>query len=113
MPYSRGQVAQCDLVLLRAPECVQGEDQALRLVVIAAVLGYFDYAIGVLRSNPDLTKCVQRDYGFDLEVELAKWSAITGKREVRRAIVASIRGMVPLLRSLLDRLPYPRIGLPY
>jgi FkbM family methyltransferase len=113
MPYSRGQVAQCDLVLLRAQEHLHGDDQALRLVILAAALGYFDYAISVIRSNADMTRRVRREFGFDLEVELVRWSAITGKREVKRAIAAGIRGLVPLVRALVGRLPYPRGGLPY
>lgn len=107
MPYSRGQLAQCDLIFLKAPKAVSDIDQTLRLVVLSAVLGYYDYAITVLRTNPDVATAIERKYGIALERELEAWSRDAGRREARAAIKSSIRGLIPLMRSALNCLPYP------
>src|SRR5687768_14435526 len=41
MEYSRGQVAQCDVIFLRAAAQTHSTEQALRLVVLSAALGFF------------------------------------------------------------------------
>jgi FkbM family methyltransferase len=113
MPYSRGQVAQCDVVALRSPEKLGGDCQALRLIIVAAALGYFDYAITVLRSRPELGITVQRVHGLDIEKELGRWSALTGKHTVKAACRAQLRGLVPLFRALLGHLPFTDPAPPY
>lgn len=113
MSYSRGQIAQCDLVALRAPDAVDGIDQALRLIVSAAVLGYFDYAISVLRTRPEVSGHVSREFGFDLESELRTWSAARGRIEIRNALRKTLRGLVPMVRSLVGRLPWSTPTSPY
>lgn len=113
VPYSRGQIAQCDLIALKAPTHVNGEAQALRLVSLAAVFGFFDYAITVLRTHPQLERRVKLDYDFALDAELGKWSMASGSREVKRAMWISARRMVPLFRAWMGRLPYSRGGVPY
>lgn len=113
MEYSRGQVAQCDVTLLKSATCVRDHEQALRLVVLSAALGFFDYAITVLRGTPDLAIAVRNQHGFEIEAELKRWSAATGDRVVRQALAESARGLVPLLRAWAGRLPFPPQRLPY
>ena len=41
-------------IFLRAPESLAEDDAALRAVVTAAVLGFIDYGIGILRQRPSI-----------------------------------------------------------
>jgi FkbM family methyltransferase len=113
MEYSRGQVAQCDVILLRSAAEIHGTEQALRLVVLSAALGFFDYAVGVLRRNPDWAGHVRQAYGFDLEAELKRWSAAVGRRVAGASLRASARALVPLFRAWAGRLPFPPARPPY
>jgi FkbM family methyltransferase len=113
MRYSRGQIAQCDLFLLRSIAGIQDPKQALLLILMSAAMGYFDYAMTVLREHPELSERVRKDFAFELESELRKWSAITGRRELRSAIVRHVRGLVPLFRSWAGRLPFTSPLIPY
>ena len=113
MPYSRGQVAQCDITLLRSFTQLRGQDQGMRLVILSAALGFFDYAITVLRKSPELGDAIKGQWGFDVEAELQRWSAATGERVVKDALGSNVRGLVPLLRAWAGRLPFPPQRLPY
>lgn len=113
MPYSRGQLAQCDLIALKSADAVTTTTQGLRLALIAAVLGYFDYAITLIRGKPELVAHVQDAFGFDLERALRDWSGSRGRAEVARAIRTSLRNLIPLGRSLLGKLPYATPDRPY
>lgn len=112
MEYSRGQVAQCDVILLRSVACVREDAQALRLIVVSAVMGYFDYAVTVLRAMPELEAVVRSRYGFELETELKRWSSATGVRVVKQALASSARALVPLFRAWMGRLPFSPPRLP-
>ncbi len=113
MPYSRGQIAQCDLIFLKSPESARDFDQALRLIIASAVLGYYDHAVTVLRSQRDVARSVRERYGLDLERELGEWSRRAGRRATRDAIAQSLRDLIPLCRSALNRLPYAKPARPY
>ena len=113
MPYSRGQLAQCDLVLLKSPSALTSQRQMLMLIVVASVLGYFDYAITVLRMNHQLVDIVKNEHGLDLESELKCWAAKSGTRELKRAIASRLRVLIPLVRSLTGWLPYRKPVTPY
>lgn len=113
MEYSRGQVAQCDVMLLRAATHIRDEEQALRLVVLAAAMGFFDYAVTLLRGRPELEASVRNQYGFGLEAELKRWSAAVGEQVVKQALAVGARGLVPLLRAWAGRLPFPVQRFPY
>lgn len=113
MPYSRGQLAQCDLIALKSHEAITTTVQGLRVVLVAAVLGYFDYAVTLMRSRPEIAAHAQEAYGCDLERELKNWSAARGRTEVAKAIRASLRTLVPLGRSLAGKLPYAKPARPY
>ncbi|MEO6222974.1 MAG: FkbM family methyltransferase [Vicinamibacterales bacterium] len=113
MEYSRGQAAQCDVIALRSVAHVHGTEQALRLVVVSAALGFFDYAVGVLRGRPELADHVRQAHGLDLEAELKRWSAAAGGRVVRQSLKASVRALVPLLRAWAGWLPFLPARPPY
>lgn len=113
MEYSRGQVAQCDVTLLRGATHVRDHEHALRLMVVSAAMGFFDYSITVLRGRPELESAVSGQYGFGLEAELRRWSAATGDRVVKKALAESARALVPLVRAWVGRLPFPVQRIPY
>lgn len=113
MEYSRGQVAQCDVMLLRGATHVREHDHALRLMVLSAAMGFFDYAITVLRARPELETTVRDRFGFGLEAEFKRWSAATGDHVVKKALADSARALVPLLRAWAGRLPFPVQRIPY
>ena len=108
MQYSKGQVAQCDLVLLKTAGRLEGPEQAMRLVVLSAALGFFDHARTVLAGNPEWAAWVRETHGFDIDAELRQWSATVGSRVVRGALRAQVRGLVPLLRAWAGRFQFPR-----
>ena len=113
MEYSRGQIVQCDVIALKSLSRVQDTEQALRLVVLSAALGFFDYAIDALRGKPELAVHVRQTHGFDLEVELKRWSAEAGSRAVRQSLRASVRALMPMFRAWTGRLPCPPTRRPY
>ena len=113
MPYSHGQLAQCDLIFLRRPDTTPDLRQAAMLIVISAALGFFDFGVGVIRAMPAIKDQIQDDYGFDLESELARWAAVSGRANLRKAIRTQLRTLLPQLRSLVGRLPFRKPLKPY
>ena len=113
MAYSRGQVAQCDVILLRAAAATDNTERALRLVVLSAALGFFDYAIEVVRASPELGPHVREAYGLELEHGLKEWSASVGEHVASSSLQAGMRALVPLFRSWTGRLPFPPVQPPY
>ena len=113
MAYSRGHVAQCDVILLRSAASTHDIDQAVRLVVLSAALGFFDYAIDVARRHPELAPYVSQTHGVDLEAGLKQWSASVGEHVAGQSLTASVRALVPLFRSWAGRLPFPPVEPPY
>jgi FkbM family methyltransferase len=113
MEYSRGQVAQCDVILLRSSSRIQTNDQALRTVVLSAALGFFDYAIEVVRSRPQLATEVHEVHRLNLEAGLKQWSAAVGEHVAGQSMMSGLRELVPLFRSWAGRLPFPPVQPPY
>lgn len=113
MPYSRGQLAQCDLIFLRRPETIDTSNRMKMLIVVASALGYFDYGINALRCNVELCKEIQNEYRFNFESELANWAKMTGRFQLRKAIYNNLRSLVPQIRSLAGLLPYTMPTKPY
>ena len=113
MPYSRGQLAQCDLVLLRRLDSLTGERGAVRLAVLAAALGYFDYAVTVLRREPRVAELVRDETSVEIERALEAWSRLRGRSVVGGALRTQLRDIIPLLRSALGQLPYAKPKRPY
>lgn len=101
VPYSRGIAAQCDLLFLREHADSSGIDAMLRLFVVAAVLGYFDHAVGVLRGSPDVAEALRAaTRPVDPLAAVADVSRRAGLFAARVALAERFRSMVPLLRSL-------------
>lgn len=91
--YSRGQIAQCDLLYFRHPDTLSGPPQNLKAGLIAAALGYFDRALPLLTDAgiaPAQVTQVSRRYGRKVAL------ATMGRH---------LHDMVPLLRSLLGGIP--------
>jgi FkbM family methyltransferase len=113
MPYSKGQVAQCDVMCLRAPKTVTSSDDLARLVIISSALGYFDFAIGAIRCQSSLAEVICRDYDIDLEAEIKRWSACAGRQASREALFLHLRDLIPHVRSVMGRLPFRQSLRPY
>jgi hypothetical protein len=92
-------------VFLRDCQTVSNDAQAVRLSCIAALLGYFDYAVTVLREHPAAVEYAARHYGVELEQEYQKISKSMGRKASWNRLKANLRQCVPLLRSLLTGLP--------
>lgn len=113
IPYSRGQLAQCDLIFFRQPDSPRDLRQMTMLVIVSAALGYFDYAVSVLRGAPEVAGRIRDEHGFDIEAELSRWARLSGRESLRRAIAKQLRTLVPQLRSLAGSLPYTKPKRPY
>ena len=113
MPYSRGQLAQCDLIFLRRPDTVTDPRRMAALAIMSAAFGYFDYAISAMRAMPGASEYVLAEHGFNLESELGRWSVESGRTNLRKAIFQQLRTLVPQFRSLLGLLPYSKPAKPY
>lgn len=113
MPYSRGQLAQCDVIFLRRPDAATDLRQMSMLTVMSAALGYFDFSIGILRAMPVVSEKIRDEHGFDLESELSRWAAMSGRANLRKAIFIQLRTLVPQLRSLAGLLPFTMPVRPY
>lgn len=87
--YSRGQIAQCDLLYFRTPSALMPGVQSLRAGVIALALGYVDHALPLL---------MQEGVAQDVVMRLSRRM---GRRVALGQMAAHLRDMVPLLRSVL------------
>jgi FkbM family methyltransferase len=113
MPYSKGVLAQCDLIFLKDFRKFDNEVDALRLSVTAVILGFFDYGISVLRHFPEVAKTTETRYGIDLEASYSLISSGIGRQECKETVYRTIRNLLPLLRSYLGGLPRIKNLLPY
>jgi FkbM family methyltransferase len=113
MPYSRGILAQTDLIFLRDLSAIETDAQAMRLVATAAALGYFDYAVTLMRQRPILLEMARDAKVANLEGALAQASGVLGRQAVRTAIWRTVRGMVPLTRSVMGLLPADTPSIPF
>lgn len=100
MVYSRGQISQCDLIAFRWPDSSTSPRSMLRTVVVASALGYFDFAVNLMRKFPESEQFARTEYGVHVEESLFVWSRFDGRRAAWMAIFQSIRGLVPLIKSL-------------
>jgi FkbM family methyltransferase len=98
--YSRGQIVQCDLLFLRGPDGMNGDEQTVRGALVALALGYFDHAAALFSSLSEPNR-----FEFDPFREIAVFSRRYGRRAASAAIRAHLRDLVPLLRSLTIGLP--------
>ncbi|WP_083884663.1 FkbM family methyltransferase [Thioflavicoccus mobilis] len=101
VPYSRGIAAQCDLVFLRDPDTLQSTEKKLRLVLVSAILGFFDHGVTVLRSSPDLESQLNTEMENSFLGELGLVSRRMGRAVALSEAMSRLRGLAPLARSLL------------
>lgn len=113
MSYSKGLCAQCDLVFLKDVTTIKNDDEALRLSCIASLLGYFDYAITVLRDCPGAVEQAVAKYDVSLENEYQKISKSLGRRAALNKLKINFRQCLLLIRSLLVGLPASKNMKPY
>jgi FkbM family methyltransferase len=105
MPYSKGLCAQCDLVFLKDVTAIKNDEEGLRLSCMASLLGFFDYAITVLRERKEIATKVLETYGIDLEKEFQKMSKAIGRKTALSTLIGNLRQCIPLIRSLMGGLP--------
>lgn len=91
--YSKGQIAQCDLLYFRHPQALADQKQSLKAGLVAAALGYFDRALPLLTAAGIPT------------AHLAQASRRFGRHVAVSTIRHHLRDLVPLLRSLMGGVP--------
>lgn len=108
VPYSRGLAAQCDLLMLRDPATLRGDDGRLkRLVAVSAVLSHFDHAVAALRAADSLESDLGREIDGDFVRELGRVSRRMGRAVALKEVGARLRSIIPLIRSLGPGVPGP------
>ncbi len=107
IPYSRGRIAQCDLIALKKSDWCRNEQQALRIAICSAAMGYFDYSLHVIRCNPMIADSLTSSLGIDVYELLAEWSKAAGEVTVRNALSSHLRSAVPLLKSMFGSIRAP------
>jgi FkbM family methyltransferase len=105
LPWSRPMLAQGDLIAIRDFRPVTDAVEAAKLVLITAALGYLDFADVILRHHSALVAPLAAEYGMDLSADLRAASAALGRDAPGTALRESLRGLVPLGRSLVGGLP--------
>ena len=113
MPYSKGRLAQCDLMLFRTPESLTDNNQRIEYILITAALGYFDEAVSILRAFPTLGNWWIERHGFELEGAIIDGSKAFGRKNSWNYLAKKIRLLVPSLRSALFGLPFSKPRRPY
>lgn len=112
VPYSRGRLAQADILFFRRYDTFPSHTDLSALVLISAAMGYFDYAFTLLRRFPANVEW-WASHAVDIEAELKTASRRYGRAQLRQAIRSTVRGLVPLLRSLLGRTHHMAPQRPY
>lgn len=104
--FSRGQLAQCDLLFFRDPVAIAAEDadSALRAALVAMALGYFDHALALF-ERPVVTQVLTDRHGLTFRPALARASRDFGRRAALAAIRRILRDLIPLARSLTMGVP--------
>lgn len=111
-PYSRGRLAQADLIFARKFEVDASALEVRTCVVVLVALGYIDQAMTLLRRFPAVVSSLANT-GIDLEAEIRVASRVLGRRASREAVFQQVRNMVPLIRSWTTGLPSAKLKDPY
>ena len=104
--FSRGRLAQCDLLFFREPATIAGDDgdTALRAALVAMALGFFDHALGLL-ERPAVTEILKYRHGVAVKPALVQASRAFGRHAALAAIRRNLRELIPLARSLTWGIP--------
>ena len=113
MPYSKGRVSQCDIVVARRDDTFSGSDQKVEVILILAALGYFDLCIGIIRNDPLIGELWRQRHGFSLEDALVNESRKAGATVSWSHLRKSLRLLIPALRSAFNSLPFSEPRIPY
>ena len=113
MPYSKGRVAQCDLLVLRRFDDHSLYDYQVQAVLVLAAIGYFDSSIQLLRDNPAIEETWRQRHGFSLEKSLEIESHKAGVVESRSYLASQLREFIPAVRSALFGIPGSTPSIPY
>ena len=100
-PYSRGRLAQADLLFLREPESVSG-DVARRAGLAAMALGYFDHGMELVGASGESAAEIGR--------AARETARIYGRARARESLRDTARHAALLLRSLCGGLRVPAGG---
>jgi len=102
IPYSRGQLAQCDFIYLRDPDQIfsgpDAVDRGVAALAVSMAQGYFDYAASLL-SRSGLGDYIAQEYRFDPLTSLREASLLYGSLIWRDAFVTHLRRIVTFGRS--------------
>ena len=104
-PYSRGIVAQCDVLALRESFDPGDVDLGLRAVLVASALGYFDYALTLVHNWRSLHDELGGRAGSRWEGDLAAIARRIGRIAAGRELKRRVRSLVPVVRSAIRGLP--------
>jgi len=109
--WSRGRLAQADLILLRDRDALDDDGDAtspaMRTALVAVALGYLDHARDILDRPRAAAGFYARAGVFHTPV-LADIAKAAGRRDSGRAIRARLRDLIPLLRSRFGGVPLRR-----
>jgi FkbM family methyltransferase len=108
IPYSRPVLAQGDFIAVRDFRSVTDPVAALKLVVLIAAMGYFDFAVLVRRQLSGLIDGLTSVVPSKLDADMRSMSAAAADGVAGAAMVRNIRDLVPLVRSLFGGLPARR-----
>lgn len=111
-PYSRGEIAQVDLIAVRDPVTLTSADALIRLALILGAAGYFDSAATALAQRADLFDGGDQRQAVASTL-LRKWSRDRGRTVGGAELRAAFRRLVPLLRSRFGGVPAATPELPY
>lgn len=112
MPYSRGEIAQVDLIAVKDPTDLNTPGDLVKLILILASLGFFDSATNALAARADLLG-PEDERPDALAILLRQWSTARGRSVARKELRHALRTLVPLVRSRFGGLPAPATDLPY
>lgn len=111
-PYSRGEIAQVDLVAVRDEFLLADAAELVRLIIILAAAGYFDSAATALDARRDLF-APDDERPVLLSSLFRNWSTLRARAICREQLRAAFRGLVPLVRSRFGGIPAPNPEIPY
>lgn len=105
LPWSRGVIAQADILAFRDFRRVEDAATFARLVFVAAAQGYADLAAIMIDSRRDLARAAATEHGLDLMQDVRAASRAGAKTQPWRALTRHAKWIVPLIRSVGGGIP--------
>jgi FkbM family methyltransferase len=97
-PYSKGQIVHADYLYFRDPNSLSGDiDKLLKLSLIAASFGYFDYALMIM-ERPEVSKFLGEKFNTTPIGIVKPASKAYGRRAFITAIYRQGRSFIPFVR---------------